>query len=62
MTKRVKQLNIRLSDLELNRLETVSRHLGLSSSEAIRMLLKRAEFELEHEGRLPGQRLLTRSG
>lgn len=40
---RVKQLNIRLSDEEAERLERVAKHYGLNAAGVIRFLLKRAD-------------------
>lgn len=46
---REKQLNVRLSPPEAERLERVSAHYGLSGPNVLRMLLKREDERLAQE-------------
>ncbi len=46
---REKQLNVRLSPAELERLERVASHYGVSGPNVLRMLLKREDERLERE-------------
>jgi hypothetical protein len=69
-TMREKQLNIRLSEEEAERLEIVTKHHGLNGANLFRMLLKREADTIKREnpgdpfGRVPGepQEVVVRAG
>ena len=52
---REKQLNVRLSPDELERLERVASHYGLSGPNVLRMLLKREDERLAREEGTPSK-------
>lgn len=64
-TMRERQLNIRLSEEEATRLDTIAKHYGLNSAGLIRMLLKRAEGDVKVAAATPvgqhGQESLNRA-
>ena len=64
---REKQLNIRLSDEEAERLDFVCRHYGLNGANLFRMLLTREETAIrrdtaQHEPAAPASRNRSSSG
>ncbi|MCE7894794.1 MAG: hypothetical protein DYH12_34670 [Sorangiineae bacterium PRO1] len=50
---RNRQLNIRVSDEEIDRLEDLSEHYGISTSAVLRMLVKREADMVERLGTSP---------
>lgn len=50
---RTKQINLKLTPEELERLEGLAAHLALSEQSVLRLLIKRAGDEYEAHGRWP---------